>query len=50
MLGDELGRRTFIPRRAALHKRRFTIADVRPTNDSRLFHPSSPKDGGPKGS
>ena len=49
VLGDELGGRTFIARGTTLHERRLAIADVRPTDDSRLFHPSSPEDGGPEG-
>ena len=40
----QLGRRTFIARGTALHERRLAIADVRPTDDSRLFHPGSPKE------
>ena len=44
VLSDELRRRPFVARGTALHKRRFAIADVRPTDDARLFHPSSPKE------
>ena len=38
VLGDELGARRFVAGGAPLHQRRFAAADVRPTDDARLFH------------
>ena len=49
VLGDQLGGRPLVARGTTQHQRRLAIADVRPTDDSRLFHPSSPVDGEPEG-
>jgi len=49
VLGNQLGGRPLVARSTTQHQRRLTIADVRPSDDSRLFHPSSPVDGEPEG-
>jgi hypothetical protein len=38
MLADEIGARDLVARCAPLHERRLTSADVRPPDDSCLFH------------
>jgi hypothetical protein len=43
MFGHQLGRRVLIARGTTLHQRRFAIANVRPTDDTRLLHPEFPK-------
>jgi len=37
MLGDEIGARSLIAVRAALHKRRFAPADIRPSDNPDLL-------------
>jgi hypothetical protein len=38
MLGHQFAARRFVAFGAALHKRRFSASDVRPTDDPRLLH------------
>jgi hypothetical protein len=42
VLGHQFGRRTLIARGTTLHERRLAITNVRPTDDARLLHQSSP--------
>src|SRR5207244_3509651 len=46
VFSHQLSRCAFIAGRTALHQRGLTIADVRPTDDSCLFHPSASRSRG----